>query len=87
MHTDPSEIAPVAAMDIQLRTLLNLALDWDKFSDFHNNGYIPTNKEGALYTPNKKAGRAHSSPACCGERRKFVSPIGNRVSITLLSRV
>jgi hypothetical protein len=66
MRADPSEIAPVAAMEIQFRTLLNLALDWDKMSDSHTNDSPPSNKEGALYPPNRKAGRAHSSLARCG---------------------
>lgn len=86
MLTDPSKIAPAAGMKIQLRTLPNLALDWDKLSHSHN-GSTPSNKEGALYPPNRTAGWAHSSPARCGERNKFVSPTGNRVSITLLPRV
>jgi len=86
MSTDPSEIALVVAMEIQFRTLLYLALHWDKLSESHNYS-ARSNKEGALYPPNRKAGLAHSSPARLGERRKFVSPTGNRVSITLLSRV
>jgi len=88
MCTDPSEIAPRCRHgDTAPHTLLNLALDWDKLSDSHTDGSIPSNKEGALYPPNRKAGRAYSTPARCGERRKFVSLTGNRVSITMLSRV